>query len=304
MGTQVKRKTFPEGVLIWGDCMEVMKSMPDQSVDLIIGSPPYEDARLYLEGGKDLGIALQTEEWVKWRVKIFKESLRVCKGLVAYVVGHGKRGTTQWSGSPALLAADLIRSGVCLRNPAIYQRHGIPGSGGPDWFKANYEWIICATNEGRLLWSNNKACGHKPLQKPGGVLSYREKDGKRVDTQNRIAGYKEGDTLYSKGTRAVTDIANPELIIDCGVVGGGNMGSNICAENEAPYPEKIPDRFIRSFCPPDGVVMDPFEGSGPTLAVAVKNGRKFISIDLRKSQIKLMERRLQQARTQKGFGIL
>ena len=79
------------------------------------------------------------------------------------------------------------------------------------------------------------------------------------------------------------------------------MGSNISYEGEAAFPEKLPDFFIRSFCPPGGIVYDPFGGTGTTLAVAIKMRRKFICSDIRESQIELMKRRIRQARYRKGF---
>jgi len=76
-------------------------------------------------------------------------------------------------------------------------------------------------------------------------------------------------------------------------VGGGAMGSRIAHENEAPYPERLAEFFIRSLCPPGGIVLDPFGGSGTTAAVAKAHGRNAISSDLRQSQCELMRRRLQ-----------
>src|SRR5260370_3597970 len=124
MATKIRR--IKEGILYTGDCLKVIKSLPENSVDLVFGSPPYEDARLYLEEGKDLGISRKTEEWVEWMIEIFKASLRICGGLVAFVVGHGK-GAHQWSGGPALLCADLIRRGVNLRSPVWFKDQGMRG---------------------------------------------------------------------------------------------------------------------------------------------------------------------------------
>lgn len=70
------------------------------------------------------------------------------------------------------------------------------------------------------------------------------------------------------------------------------MGSKYAHENEAPFPEQLAEFFVRSFCPPGGTVLDPFSGSGTTCAVAAKNGRQFIGIDIRDSQIELAKRRL------------
>jgi len=73
------------------------------------------------------------------------------------------------------------------------------------------------------------------------------------------------------------------------------MGSDIAHENEAPYPESLVNFFVRSFCPPGGVVADPFMGSGTTAAVAIKNGRRFAGCDIRESEVKLANRRIKEA---------
>lgn len=65
-----------------GDCLDLMRSLPDKSVDLVITSPPYEDARLYGE----LNYKVKGQDWVDWCVPRFLECMRVCKGLVAWVV--------------------------------------------------------------------------------------------------------------------------------------------------------------------------------------------------------------------------
>lgn len=74
------------------------------------------------------------------------------------------------------------------------------------------------------------------------------------------------------------------------------MGSSLAHENEAPFPESLADFFIRSFCPPGGIVMDPFSGSGTTAAAAIKSGRNYIAMDIRESQVDLTNRRCEEAR--------
>ncbi len=285
----MKKWDYKDGSIIHGDCLEVMKTLPDNYCDLICGSPPYETARDYLEDGEDLGIARETEEWVSWMVEIVKESVRVCSGLVAYVVGHGK-GARQWSGAPALLCADLIRGGVCLRSPSWYKRNGIMGSGGSDWLRADVEWIVCATKEKmKLPWSDNTACGKPPRYKAGGNPTHRDRKGNRKPSG--ADGYKP------------PELSNPGNVIDVGSVGGGNMGSDLSTLNEAPYHIKVPEFFIRSFCPPGGLVMDCFGGSGTTVDAAIRTGRRFLMIDLRKSQVELMKKRIKVATMNKGFVI-
>jgi hypothetical protein len=274
------------GDLYQGDCLKVMKQLYRQGtrVDLVIGSPPYEDVRTY-----GINFDLKGQDWVDWMVKVFKASLKICDGIVAMVVGHGKGGRN-WSGVPALLMADLIRAGVVLRSPCWYHKHGLPGGGGKDWFRSDVEFIVCAANhDDQLDWSDNTACGHPPKYGAGGNHSHRTTAGRRVNGTRETRVYKP------------PKLANPGNVIDCGAVGGGHLGSKISHETDAPYPEKIPNFFIRSLCPPEGTVLDPFCGSGTTPASAIKLGRRFIGIDIRASQIKLCQRRIKEATYNRGF---
>lgn len=266
--------------ILHGDCLDVLRTMPDDSVDLVIGSPPYSDARTY-----GIGFSLRGQDWVDWAFERYMECVRVSRGAVCWVVG-GRTRKYRWDATPTLLMADLHRSGVNLRNPLLYKRHGIPGSGGPDWFANKYEWIICSTPAGRLPWSDNTAMGHEPKYGPGGPPSHRT---------TAPSGYSGGDMRVKAAVYKPPALANPGNVIECGAAGGGNMGSKLASENEAPFPEQIPEFLIRSLCPPGGVVLDPFSGSGTTAKAAKVHGRGSISIDLRESQVELTQRRLGEA---------
>jgi DNA modification methylase len=255
-------------LILCGDCLALMREMPDDSVDLVLGSPPYEAARSY-----NIGFNLRGQDWVDWMVERIVEMIRVSRGLVAMVV-EGQTRKFRWSATPALLMADLHRRGIHLRKPPIYARAGIPGSGGPDWLANRYEFIVCCSRGGRLPWSDNTAMGHAPKYPRGGSLSHRSLDSRIVSD-----------------SKPLPEIANPGNIISVSV-GGGKMGHRMASEGEAPFHEKLAEFFVRSFCPSGGTVLDPFIGSGTTAAVAVKNGRKFIAIDIRQDQCDLTARRL------------
>lgn len=272
--------------ILHGDCLDVMKQMPDESVDLVVCSPPYEAARLYGE----LGFNLRGQDWVDWAVERYVECCRVSRGLVAWVV-EGQTRKFQWSATPVLLMADLHRRGIKLRKPPIYHRVGIPGSGGPDWFRNDYEFVVCASR-GKLPWSENTACGTPPKHSVGGDLSHQTKNG-RVRKDKQITADANGCRITGRQFKQV-EIANPGNVIHC-KVGGGLMGSKLAHENEAPFPEKLVEFFVKSCCPPAGTVLDPFCGSGTTLAVAEKTGRNSIGIDLRPSQVELSNRRVEEA---------
>lgn len=269
--------------VIHGDCLEIMQAMPDNAVDLVFTSPPYEDARTY---GIDYKLAGQ--DWVDWAVERFVECCRVSRGLVAWVV-EGRTRKFQWSATPALLMADLHRRGVKLRKPPAFHRVGIPGSGGPDWWRNDYEFVVCAS-KGKLPWSDNVAMGTAPKWAPGGPPSHRMQNGRRV---HKLHTKADANGKRQQGYNP-PKAANPGNVIRC-KVGGGLMGSPLAHENEAPFPESLVEWFVRSFCPPGGVVLDPFAGSGTTGAVASKWGRQTRLIDVRESQVELCNRRLDEA---------
>ena len=266
--------------LLQADTLDWSRRQADDSVDLVFCSPPYEAQRTY-----GIGFDLRGQAWVDWAVERFVEHVRICRGLVAWVV-EGQTKKFRWSATPALFMADIHRRGIKLRKPPIYRRNGIMGSGGPDWLRNDYEFIVCAS-KGRLPWSNNTAMGRPPKCPPGGAPSHQSRDGRVNKPRLQRVGGERVIKLYKPPT-----LANPGNVINCGVVGGGNMGSDLAHENEAPFPEKLAEFFVLSFCPPGGTVYDPFCGSCTTGAVAVRHGRNFIGTDVRESQIELSKRRL------------
>lgn len=273
-----------------GDCLKAMAELPDDSIDLLVTSPPYVDARLYLEDGEDMGIARGPQEWVDWMVEIATQASCVCRGLCAFVV-EGRTKQYKYDCTPFLLMAELHKRDFNLRKPCVFRRNGIPGSGGPDWLRNDWEPVICLSRPGKLPWSDNTACGEKPRYKQGGECSYRGASGERVNKLRRSVKRRDKDGSRDQGKYVCPDITNPGNVLDC-VVAGGHMGNRLAHENEAPYPEELVEFFVRSFCPPGGVTLDPFSGSGTTVAVAVACGRRGVGFDLRASQVKLARRRM------------
>lgn len=301
-----------------GDCLDVLRAMPSGSVDLVFTSPPYEAARTY-----GVGFKLRGEEWAHWAADRYMECLRVSRGLVAWVV-EGQTRRYEWSAAPALLMVELKRRGAFLRKPPAFCRVGIPGSGGKDWLRNDYEFIVCATGKrGKLPWSDNTAMGHTPRWGPGGAMSNRVTNGtrqnqwgaspkstatRRANGERQAAGrpsHVVAEMRVTRGTSATGEQlpnrtvpfpakANPGNVIKC-KVGGGHMGSRLAHENEAPFPEKLVEFFVRSFCPPGGTVLDPFSGSGTTAAVALRHGRSAVAIEYRRSQCELTLRRIREA---------
>jgi hypothetical protein len=177
------------------------------------------------------------------------------------------------------------------------------------------EYCLCFKRPGKLPWADNTVMGHPPKWAPGGEMSYRLSDGDRVNYWGRGESAESGGSRRANGNRrkmfsaqkrqhtkgkANGDmevqeyvppvIANPGNLIRTNT-GGGRIGDRMAHENEAPFPEKLPEWFILSLCPPGGTVLDPFSGSGTTAKVAKVHGRNFIAADLRFSQCELTRRR-------------
>lgn len=264
------------------DSVAWLNSLPDDSVDLLFTSPPYEAKRTY-----GISFKLRGQAWVDWMVTIVRAAAPKVKGLIA-INCEGGTEKYRYSCVPFLLIADLHRAEFNLRKPAIYQRFGIPGSGGPDWLRNDYEPVICVTRKGKLPWSCPTAQGKPPVYSAGGAMSNRTQNGTRVTSQTRR---KPDGTRLRDGKYKEPEIANPGNIIRC-KVGGGLMGHPLATQNEAPFPLKLATFFVLTFCPPGGVVADCFGGSGTTMHAAVENGRRGISCDLRASQVELCEQRM------------
>lgn len=294
--------------------------LADDSVDMVFGSPPYLKARTYgINADRDC------RDWIDWMLQVTAEGVRVSHGLCLWVCAGTTEDWCYQPGPEGLLYRWWEQGGRCWRC-GYWLRDGIPGSGGTQGLKARIEYVLFFTKcTGPLPWANNTAMGHPPQYEPGGAMSNRQRNGSRIgkdrekmdalmvaegltqrDAARRLgiklrgvsSGSKNGDVVTIDGY-VPPELANPgNFLFDRDFndllkakVGGGHLGSGLAHDNEAPYPEKVPEFFIRSYCPPGGIVLDPFSGSGTTCAVAERFGRIGVGMDLRDSQCLLGMRR-------------
>jgi hypothetical protein len=260
--------------------------LADASVDLVFGSPPYCDARTY-----GIGAQRDAREWVDWMLDVTAEALRVSRGLVLWVCAGVTRDRNYWPACEGLLWEGWKRCWLC-ECPCYWRRSGIPGSGADQWFRKDVEYVLAFKSVAKLAWSDNLACGHKPICGPGGPMTNRNVDGLRIkvstpQTRRNKYGIRDSSGL----SRPVPELSNPGNLIDTGNA-ARLLGHPIAHENEAPFPEALAEFFVKSFCPPNGIVLDCFSGSGTTVSVADRLGRNGIGFDLRASQCKLGTRRL------------
>ena len=116
--------------------------------------------------------------------------------------------------------------------------------------------------------------------------SFAEKVGAGAKVHTKNDGDKMREQAYLPPV-----LANPGNVIKC-KVGGGLLGHPLAHENEAPYPLRLAEWYVRSFCQPGGTVLDPFVGSGTTAHAAIVGGRQCIGIDAREDQIAIANRRI------------
>jgi hypothetical protein len=292
-------------LLIEGDAMRI--PLADGSVDLVFGSPTYCDARTY-----GIGAQRDCEQWVAWMLDVTEEALRAARNCVVWIAAGVTRDRTYWPACEGLMW-EWYRRGGSMYRPCYFHRVGIPGSGGDDWFRSDVEYAMCFKRPGRLAWSDNTAMGHRPRWAPGGAMSHRLTDGTRRTQWG--AGEKSNRSRQADGrtrgrrrpSHVITtngeagdadphyrppDLANPGNLISI-PVGGGLMGHKLAHQNEAPFPEALAEWFIRSLCPPGGIVLDPFSGSGTTMVAAERLGRHGIGLDLRHDQGVIARRRIE-----------
>jgi site-specific DNA-methyltransferase (adenine-specific) len=253
------------------DSLTWMKAREDRSIDLIIGSPPYAEKGKRYIGGKLT--RLKTQDWVLWMCELTKEAVRISRGYVIWVA-NGAVQNRQYLPACEGLLWECHKAGLICERPVIWHKNAPPNR--KDWFGNDWEFCLAfRVDQSSALYWNWEAIGEAPKYSAGGKFRQRSSSGER----------REG------GSYPTNPVARPRDVLRV-TVGGGHLGSKLAHENEAPYPEKLVEPFIKSLCPFGGLVYDPFSGSGTTASVAIQNGRNFIGTDVRQSQVDLTNRRI------------
>lgn len=252
------------------DVLEWFAAMPENSVDLVFGSPPYPDKGKRYIGGQVVSLPL--EWWARWMLAVSRQALRVCRGDVLWVV-NGTVADGSYHPAVEYLQWLAYESGLTLERPCIWNKNAPPNR--RDWFGNDWEYVICFRQPGaRSVWEWEKVA-EAPKHKSGGAFRQRGADGQR----------------RAGGDYPTNPLARPRDVFRA-TVGGGHMGHALASENEAPFPEKVPAYFLPALCPVGGIVADPFIGSGTTAAVALAHGLNCIGCDVRASQVELAYRRM------------
>jgi len=248
-----------------GDNVEHMKQLPDASVDFCCFSPPYDNIRTYNGFTHDLH-------------KVGEQCFRLLKdgGMVAMVIQDQTKdfGKSLTSFRTTLDWCDTI--GFKLFECCIYERKGVEGAWWSKRFRVDHEYILLFLKGDRPAFFNKQPL-KVPCKHPGvswGKSTKRMTDGttKRVSKEIVTGTHKCRGTIWEYNT--------------CG------DGSKLKKQHPATYPNRLAYDLVQCFCPIDGVVIDPYVGSGTTCVAAKSLGRNYIGIDISKEYCEITEKRL------------
>jgi len=248
--------------IICGDCLEVMKQIPDKSIDLTITSPPYDNLRNYQGYSFDFeGIA--------------KELFRITKdgGVVVWVVGDATVNGSE-TGTSFKQALYFKEIGFNLHDTMIYQKiNYIPLT--HKRYEQEFEYMF--------ILSKGAPKTFNPLLK-------KNKLGGKKYNPNRPRDYDGNAIRHNRSEELTFKEYGQKGNIFGYIVGAGNDITN----HPATFPEQLVADHIISWSNKNDLVFDPMNGSGTTTKMAKLLGRNFIGIEISEKYCEIARQRLRQ----------
>lgn len=331
-------KTDP--LFLLGDCLDVLKQIPDESVDTIITSPPYWSQREYENGG--IGLEKTLDDFFNNLLQITSELKRVLKPTGSFWLNLGDvYKNKHLLGMPWRFAFKLIdEQNWVLRNEVIWNKVKGGMDNSKDKLGNVHETIFHFVKNPANYFYSTDAIRSKPRQSKvvnGSIVSatgvsgvkYKRKielstelseeeknnafkaleemlksiqDGKYSDFRMVIRGanrttHSNSDKVSGRAKELLTkgfyflkyhpDGSKPN---DVWEILPESFSKN--KEHFAPYPIDLCRIPILATCPNDGIVLDPFVGTGTTCIAAKILNRKSIGIDISKSYLDTATRRV------------
>lgn len=239
--------------LYLGDCIDILNKINDDSVDLILTSPPYDNLRVY--GG------------IVWNFDIFKKIAiqleRVLKkgGVIVWIVNDATvKGSETGSSFRQVLYFKEI--GLNIHDTMIWEKDSssYPSSSKSVRYTSIFEFMFILS-KGKPKTINLIT---DKVNKHGGKTSWNGK------INVSILGVR--NNIWKVNT-------------------GYNMNKDK-TKHPAIFPEKLVEDHIKSWSNEEDVVLDCFAGSGTTLKIASILNRKFIGIEINKEYIDMINKRL------------
>ena len=308
--------------IVCGDTLEVLREMESESIDCCITSPPYWSLRDYGIDGQ-LGLEPTFNEYITNLQTIFDEVYRVLKreGTLWVDIGDTYAGTANGGSRWGTFADYRTDGGKGKRDINAYRRRP-QGEVGNVKTKSlcniPFRFAISMTDSGWI--QRNTIIWHKPSCMPSSA-----KDRFTVDFEYVFFFTKNKKYYFEQQFEAsvAESVGSPTTrnMKETHGMGGGNTGINAAklrakdvggyqnrnkrtvwrinpacysGAHFAVFPEKLVEPMINACCPSDGIVIDPFSGSGTTCVVAKKLGRHHIGLDINPDYCKMSEKRIKE----------
>ena len=255
---------------LWhGDCLELMKDIPDGSVDLTVTSPPYDNLRTYNGNIK------------QWNFEKFKEIAKELYratadgGVVVWIVADATINGSE-TGTSFRQALWFMDCGFNLHDTMIWEKQTFTATGS---LAVRYAPVF----EYMFVFSKGKPKTFNPIKdKPNKCGGKKVKAG-RIRTSNGFKMMSKDVTIAQFGQRH-----NVWKISPC-------KSSKERTGHPAPFPEQLANDHIISWSNEGDTILDPFMGSGTTGKMAVLNNRNFIGIELDEGYFYIAKKRIEEA---------
>lgn len=253
------------------DCSLGMKQLEDESIDLTVTSPPYDNLREYK------GFTFDAEETINQLYRITKQG-----GVVVWVVGDQTIDGSE-TGTSFKQALKFMESGFRLHDTMIYHKYNyIPLT--HNRYEQAFEYMF--------VFSKGKPKTFNPIMIPcknaGKVESYGISRRRSIDRNQAMRSTEETTYRATKDEKIHPNI----FTYTCGSAKTGHP---------APFPDELALDMIRSWSNKDDIVLDPFIGSGTTALQCMKLDRHFIGFDISEEYIELCKRRIYANKRNKLF---
>lgn len=256
--------------LLYGDCKEQLKELEDNSVDLIVTSPPYADQRKNTYGG------IHPDKYVEWFLPISQELLRVTKPSGTFILNIKERVVRGERHTYVIeLILEMRKQGWLWTEEFIWhKKNSYPGKW-PNRFRDSWE---------RLL-QFNKNRKFKMFQESV-MIPMGDWTKKRLTRLSDTDMVRDESKVGSGFGKKIANWLTRELAYPTNVLHIATECGN--KNHSAVFPDALPEWFIRLFTEEGDWVLDPFAGSGTTIKVAQKLRRNAIGIDNQKIYYDMM----------------
>jgi len=264
-----------------GDCAEVLASLPSESVDAVVTSPPYAEQRKATYGGiREADYPGWTVRWMEPLKRVLKPDGSVLINIRPHVLGG------QISDYTLRTRLALRDAGWAELDELIWMKKGggppLGHSGRP---RRSWESLHWFGLDGRA-WCDPVANG-APSESIGGL-----RDGRAATAGWKHLGGHQNEPR--PGISRSLDVATFST--------RNNPNDSADTNHPAPYPPKLAAWCVRLICPPGGVVLDPFSGSGSTGVAAIANGRRYVGVDVVEEYAAMSARRVSKEPPVLDFG--